>query len=212
MNQRVDNTIIRQFARLLVFSTNDWDEDMESKIKTFFSFGLNFLKNPLRNASIMPSSQFASRAILHGVDFSHIDTIVELGPGTGVLTEEILKRCRPNTKILLIEIEKSYAKTLQNRYGDRVIVENKSAHLLGDILKKHGMNKADLIISGLPFLPKEMKDELFNSIKQHTNRGAIFRFFTYMPPIMKQIYKDLPIRKISFVLRNFPPVWIYGIN
>ena len=182
------------------------------KLKNLFLFGFNFLRNPLRNASITPSSNVAARAMLSGIDFSKIGVIVELGPGTGVFTEEILKKCLPDTKVILIEIEESYIKLLQKKFGDKIIVEKTSAHLFDSILIKHNIQKTDLIISGLPFMLGGVEEKLFESIKKHTEMGAIYRFFTYNPPAMKQTYKNLPIREISFVLKNFPPLWIYGIN
>ncbi len=176
-------------------------------------FAWNFLCHPVRNASLIPSSTFASKAMLHGIDFSSVQTVVELGPGTGVFTEEILKRCKPSTKVLLIELERDYVTLLQRKFGNRVVVENASAHLLDSILAKHGITKVDLIISGLPFsLPHEVKEQLFASLCAHTKRGTQYRFFTYNPPLMKRVYAGLPIHKISFVSRNLPPLWVYGIN
>ena len=83
---------------------------------------------------------------------------------------------------------------------------------LEKVMRKHGITNIDLIISGLPFLPKETKKKVFKAIKKQTDKGAKFRFFTYMPPIMKKVYKDLPVEKKSFVLKNVPPMWVYGIN
>ncbi len=176
-------------------------------------FAWNFLCHPVRNASLIPSSSFASKAMLEGVDFSTVKTVVELGPGTGVFTEEILKRCTPGTKILLIELEKDYVTLLQKKFGDRVIVESASAHLLDAILAKHGVTEVNLIVSGLPFsLPHEVKEKLFASLAKHTSQGAHYRFFTYNPPLMKRAYANLPIHKLSFVPFNIPPMWVYGIN
>ncbi len=176
-------------------------------------FAWNFLCHPVRNASLIPSSTFASKAMLLGVDFSAVQTVVELGPGTGVFTEEILRRCKPNTKVLLIELEQDYVTLLRKKFGTRVVVENASAHLLDAILAKNGMTKVDLIVSGLPFsLPHEVKEKLFASLRVHIAHGTHYRFFTYNPPLMKRVYANLPIQKISFVARNFPPLWVYGIN
>ena len=176
-------------------------------------FAWNFLCHPVRNASLIPSSTFASKAMLHSIDFSSVQTVVELGPGTGVFTEEILKRCKPGTKVLLIELEQDYVTLLKKKFGDRVVVENASAHLLDAILARHGITTVDLIVSGLPFsLPHEVKEQLFASLRAHTERGTHYRFFTYNPPLMKHVYAHLPIRKISFVPRNLPPLWVYGIN
>jgi len=187
-------------------------ETRNRKGKDAFLFAKNFLNNPLRNASIMPSSSFACKAMLKGVDFSKIDSVVELGPGTGVFSGEIVKRCRPGTKIILIELEKSYVKSLREKFDNRVSVENQSAHFLDEILKKHGIEKPDLLISGLPFFEEAISPHLLKTIKSLTENGTIFRFFTYMPPAVKRVYKNLPIKMLDFVLRNIPPLWIFGIN
>ncbi|MDO8594325.1 MAG: rRNA adenine N-6-methyltransferase family protein [bacterium] len=176
-------------------------------------FALNFLRHPIRNASVIPSSVSACKAMVSGIDFSKINTVVELGPGTGVFTAEILKRCRTGTKIILVELEPTYVTLLRKKFGDRVIVEQASAHMFAALAAKHTEQPIGLIISGLPFsLPHGTKEKLFASIKEYTDRGVIYRFFTYNPPLMKRVYKSLPIRKISFVFRNFPPLWVYGIN
>ena len=181
-------------------------------LKDHVLFGVNFLRRPSINASIIPSSRYAGEALIDNIDFQNIDTIIELGPGTGAFTKVVLSRCKPETKIILIEIEKSYIAPLQNKFGARVIIENTSAHLLDSVLDKHGIEKADLMISGLPFLPEDMKSQFVQALSRQTDQGAIYRFFTYMPPIMNKGYSELPLRKKSFVLRNFPPMWIYGIN
>lgn len=185
---------------------------MNDKTKEHILFGVNFLKNPLRNASVIPSSVWARRAMLKNINFRSVHSIVELGPGTGTFTEEIIRRSKPGTKIILIEIEKSYVRLLRKKFGKRVIVENSSAHLLDEVLAKHGLERADLIISGLPFPPEKIKKQIFRSIRRQTDQGTIFRFFTYMPPVIKKVYKTLPIKKLFFVPRNFPPLWVFGIN
>jgi len=186
---------------------------MSKSVSELILFTINFLKNPLRNASVVPSSVFASREMINNIDFSSINTIIELGPGTGIFTKEIIRKCNPKTKIILIELEDTYISLLRSKFGERVIVENTSAHLLDEVLIKHKIEKADLIVSGLPFsLPHKVLEKLCKSIKKQTDNGAIYRFFTYMPPIMKLAYTNLPIREVSFVPRNFPPLWVYGIN
>lgn len=176
-------------------------------------FTLNYLLHPLRNASLIPSSSFAAAAMLESIDFSALQTVVELGPGIGVFTEELVKRCRLDAKIILFEIEPAYVKLLKERFGERVIVERQSAALFREVTARYTEKPIDLIISGLPFsLPKDTKAKLFESLRVCTARGTIYRFFTYNPPVMKRVYRGLPIRKISFVLRNFPPLWVYGIH
>ena len=68
------------------------------------------------------------------------DLIIEVGPGTGTLTEELLAT---QAKILAVEIDKSLAELLRTRFASR---EN-FALILGDALAgKHELN-AELLIA-----------------------------------------------------------------
>lgn len=181
-----------------------------NETKLFFK---QFFKKPLANASIIPSSKAAAKAIVQDINFSKADVIVELGPGTGCITEEILRHAKPKTKIILVEIETIYVNHLRKKFGNKIIIEQTSAHLLENILQKHNIRKIDVIISGLPFaMPTIIFQKIIASIKAQTDKGTILRYLTYMPPIMKRHYKKLPIQKKAFVLKNFPPLWVYGVN
>lgn len=175
-------------------------------------FLLNFIKNPLRNASVIPSSKTASKAILTGLDWDRINTVVELGPGSGTFTREILTRCNPGTNVVLIELEDSFVDLLRTKFGGKVKVVHDSAHRMNEILHELNLPHADLIVSSLPFLQKKISRQIFEAILQQTKQGAAFRFFTYMPPVMKWFYQGMPLHKVKFVLKNIPPMWIYGIN
>lgn len=180
-------------------------------MKNLLLFAWNFFRNPIRNASLLPSSKSASELMLTGIDFSKVNTLVELGPGTGVFTAEILRKARPGTRIILIELEASYINPLRQQFGEQVIVEQANANQMEQILAKHGIDRVDLIVSGLPYTISN-KEQLLDSILKVTGQGTIFRFFTYFPPIMKRVYHRLPVRKIAFTPSNFPPLWVYGIN
>ncbi len=175
-------------------------------------FFKNFFKNPLQNASVIPSSKASSRAMLKGIDFDKVAVVVELGPGNGVFTKQILKQVKLGTKIIVFEIEPTYLELLKNKFGNQILLVNKGAHLVEDTLKELGIDKVDVLISGLPFLKGEIKQKTDDTILSLTQQGTIYRFFTYMPNIMKKVYKDLPIEKKYFEFRNIPPLWVYGIN
>lgn len=185
---------------------------MLKNLKESVLFFSKFFKNPLMQASITPSSKYASEAMIKKIDFSTISSIIELGPGNGVFTNEILKKCMPETKVILMEVDESYLNILRKKFPQRVHIENVSAHRMDEIMAKHQLIKVDLIISGLPFLPPKIKIITERLIKEQIEKGTIFRFFTYMPPVMKKVYKNFKTRHVAFVFRNIPPLWVYELN
>ncbi|MCX6823962.1 MAG: SAM-dependent methyltransferase [candidate division SR1 bacterium] len=147
--------------------------------------------------------------MIKGIDWENIHSVIELGAGTGIFTEYICKHAKPGTKIIVIEIEEVYAKILQDKFKGNIIVEKDDVKNIGNIRQKHHIEKIDLVISGLPFIPAE---SIHQKIKTYTSQGTIFRSFTYQPSVFKKQYADFPIRKIGFSFLNIPPARVYGIN
>lgn len=80
------------------------------------------------------------------IDFKTAKFLVELGPGTGVFTTEILKRALPDAKIFVIELNDNFYNLLTEKIKDsRVVLLNKSADQLDVILKEHGVDHVDAI-------------------------------------------------------------------
>jgi phospholipid N-methyltransferase len=73
-------------------------------------------KNRKRNASITPSSRFLAKQMIKNIDWTSIHSVIELGAGTGIFTQYILKHVLPGTKIIIIEIEEAYVKLLQEKF------------------------------------------------------------------------------------------------
>ncbi|PCJ81456.1 MAG: hypothetical protein COA49_05010 [Bacteroidetes bacterium] len=172
-----------------------------------------FLRQPKVNASITPSSKRAAREMVSGLDLGVMKYVVELGPGTGVFTDILYERLPKDCKVLLIELEEEYIQPLKEKYDDRFEVIKCSACQLSKLLMERGVTHVDLVISGLPYtLPNEVKDPLFNTLAELTQKGTCMRWFTYFPFWMKKHYTKFPLRKASFVAWNFPPMWIYTVN
>ena len=54
--------------------------------------------------SLIPSSRFLVNDVLNQVDWDKARVIVEYGPGVGGITAEILRRMRPDARLIAIEI------------------------------------------------------------------------------------------------------------
>ena len=172
-----------------------------------------FIKQPKVNASITPSSKRAARAMLRGLDLSQMKYVVELGPGTGVFTDLLSLRLPKDCRVLLIELEESYIKNLEEKYDDRFEVIQSSACELDKILAERCVQNVDLVVSGLPFnMPNEAKKKLQSTLLNLTSNGTCMRWFTYFPWLMKKHYRQFEMSKACFVAWNFPPMWIYTVN
>src|SRR2546430_849385 len=88
----------------------------ESLLKSNLVFLLKFLRHGTTIASIWPSSKALSRATINQVDFERAQVIVELGAGTGPITDAIMERLKPHTRFIAIERDADFAKILRDRF------------------------------------------------------------------------------------------------
>lgn len=72
--------------------------------------------------------------------------ILEIGPGNGKLTDEIIRKKSPK-KMTIVEIDKDLVKFLIGKYSEYAFVDI----INDDILKFRISNKYDLVISNLPY-------------------------------------------------------------
>src|SRR6201996_7863456 len=114
-------------------------------------FFRNFFRHPRMLGSIIPSSRFLIKQILEPIDWDKARVIVEYGPGVGGITAEILRRMRPDAKLIAIEMNPDFVNFLKKSLVDpRIEVVQGSAADVNEIMKQLGLTKADYIISGIP--------------------------------------------------------------
>ena len=116
-----------------------------------FQFLVEFIKNRRAVGSIVPSGKPLINKMLKTIDFSKPVTIVELGPGTGPLTREVLKRMNSESKLISIETNPKFQKILEALQDSRYTPLHGSAETLGNILEAKNILKPDYILSSLPF-------------------------------------------------------------
>ena len=82
------------------------------------------LANPLRVGYLVPSSPFLTRQTASQLDYSRPRVIVELGPGEGCHTREIVKRMGPDSRLVLFEVDPEFVSHLRRQFreDDRVTV------------------------------------------------------------------------------------------
>jgi len=167
-----------------------------------------FLKHGIRIASITPSSLTLSRAMTKDLRYDTAKIIVELGPGTGVMTTEILKKMRPRTRLLLVENDPDFCRILRERFPEAEIIEG-SAKDLTTHLATRGITQVDEIVCGLP-LALLKKERIFAEIAKCLSPSGTMWQLTEIPWLFLPAYKK-HFHNVRFhqVLSNIPPGGYY---
>lgn len=175
-------------------------------------FFKTYLKERKQIGSWMPSSRFLVKKMCKKIDFSSAVNIIELGPGTGVFTKEILSLARKDAKIFVFELNEDFYKLLQNKFkDDRIILVNRSAEHLEDVLNEHGVQKVDAILSSLPLavIPDEIKKNILDSAYLVLKQGGKYIQYQYTLNAKKLLEQRFGKLKMSFASFNIPPAFIY---
>ena len=178
-----------------------------------------FVRQPFRTGTVVPSSQGLAELMVEDMGLASADTVVELGPGTGVFTRVIARHVRPETLVLAFEIDAALADELQLRMP-AVRVVNDSAETLPDHLRVNGREAADAILSGLPWanFSAELQRRLLQAVIRGLRQGGRFATFAYIPaayfPTGRRFRALLEasfarVQTTRVVYRNFPPAFVY---
>nr|WP_207388263.1 ribose ABC transporter permease [Lichenihabitans psoromatis] len=204
-----------------------FDVDRPSKVKPNAYRGFRWkdearfiktwLESPLTTGAVSPSSRSLSRMMARYVDPSIPGPIIELGPGTGPVTDALIRRGVAPERLVLVEFEPAFCKLLSRRYPGCRVVQG-DAYALGATLSGLLFDPAAAIVSSLPLLtrPERQRYDLLGDAFALMRPDAPFIQFTYglTSPIPRQHREnDLGFdAKVSApVWLNLPParVWIY---
>lgn len=167
------------------------------------------LANPLRVGYLVPSSPFLTRNTASRLDFSRPRVVVELGPGEGCHTRQILRRMDSQSRLILFELDHEFVRHLrrQFRHDERVTVLQSDALHIGEALRGLGHEQCDYVVSGIPFsvIEKSAREKILLRIAGVMARDA--RFIAYQ--LTTQLCEEEAIFSLdrkSFCALNFPPI------
>lgn len=175
-------------------------------------FARNFFKNPRMLGSVIPSSRFLVEQLLRDIRWQDARVIVEYGPGVGTISEEILKRMRPDATLLVFEINDEFVEVLTSRFTDpRLRVVHRSAADVVDVLREMGLGRADYVIAGIPFSimsENERQTVLRRTYEALRNGGAllVYQFSTRVRRDLEAIFGRV---HQLFELRNILPARVF---
>lgn len=173
----------------------------------------SWIERPLVTGAVTPSSKMLARTMASYVDPRVPGPVIELGPGTGPVTDALIRRGVAQDRLVLVEYNPDFCKLLKRRFPKATIIQG-DAYDIRDALDGVLAEPGAAVISSLPLFtkPLELRVELLNAVHELTHPNAPFIQFTYavVPPIPKNP-KRYTVTGSNRVWLNFPParVWVY---
>jgi len=163
-----------------------------------------WIANPQRMGAVAPSSPRLANAMADWLPADPDSFVLELGPGTGVVTEALLQRGLPQERLVAIEQNANMARALREKYPRAQVIAG-DAWKLDDLLRRRRepVEKVGAVISSLPLLnfPREDAERLAEKIRGVLEPNGKWVQFTY------RIHKLRPRGTNSFKLRATKIVW-----
>lgn len=176
----------------------------------------SWIENPRGVGAVSPSGPALARTMANFVDLSREGPIVELGPGTGPVTQALLEHGVPPSRLLLVEYETSFCDLLRTRFPGVEVVQG-DAYGLKKTLDGKLQGPVASVVSSLPLLnqPEADRLRLLDQSFDMMGPGGVFIQFTYglFSPIPLKRHPGRPaiVGEAAPVWLNIPParVWRY---
>lgn len=172
-------------------------------------FLYKFIQSPTSIGSVVPSSRFLVEAMVRHVDWRSVRTVVELGAGTGVITQYIQKLKHSECRAIIFESDPQLLKRLQKSYP--TLCYSSNAEDIYPIIKNLGLHPVDCVISSLPFanFNQDSRDKIMDGVEALLKPGGRFVAFQYSLQMRKQLAERFEQVDVDFVPFNLPPAFVY---
>jgi phosphatidylethanolamine/phosphatidyl-N-methylethanolamine N-methyltransferase len=173
----------------------------------------SWMEKPLSIGAVTPSGKVLARTMAQYVEPGSPGPVIELGPGTGPVTEALVAHGVDPSRLVLVEFNPNFCQLLRKRFPAATVVRADAYKLRGAVAALV-QQPAAAIVSGLPLVTKPMRARLrlLHEAFGLMRPGAPFIQFTYavMAPIPKAL-TGVSAEASERIWMNVPParVWVY---
>ena len=210
--------------RLFEQKRDDIGKKIEERIKQFelkrglrlddeVHFIRSWIERPLSTGAVAPSGKILARAMARCVDPHSTGPVVELGPGTGPVTEALVESGVDPARLVLVEFNPAFCRILRARFPEATLVQG-DAYSMRRLLETLLFQPAAAVVSGLPLItkPVKMRLRLIRDAFDLMVPGAPFVQFTYAvaSPLPRR-FGGFSVEASERIWMNIPParVWVY---
>lgn len=171
----------------------------------------------MQMASVLPSGQALARMMISAMP-SKTDCVIELGAGTGVITEALLEHGVSAAQLLVLELNATMHAILRRRFPQAQVLCADARHV-GELAWRTGVlapEGADAVLSslGLLTMPPTLQRDILSAALAVLSPGGVFVQYTYgwRSPLHEQVRRELGLRctRIGTVWRNLPPAQVFA--
>jgi phospholipid N-methyltransferase len=163
--------------------------------------------------------------------------ILEVGPGTGAVTDAIIQAMQPGDRLVLVERNEQFVARLRTRLADEPAfrrVANQITLMHASVEELAEDQGFDLIVSGLPLnnFSVQLVEQILGKLRRLLARGGTLSFFEYVAirrakslvssraererlrgigRVMEQVLRSNEIHR-DVVLANVPPAWVHHVR
>jgi phosphatidylethanolamine/phosphatidyl-N-methylethanolamine N-methyltransferase len=176
-------------------------------------FFKGWIDKPKTVGSIIPTSSVTARRMASIIDTASGLPVLEVGPGTGVITKAILARGVRPENLTCVEYAHDFVLHLRRNYPGIDVIEG-DAFDLETTLGDKANATFDSVVSGVPLLnfPVATRVKYVESLLDRMPGGRPIVQLTYGPksPVPPGL-GDYTVERFDFIIRNIPPttLWIY---
>ena len=187
---------------------------LEDRLADEARFIKTWLDSPILTGAVSPSGRVLARLMARAVDPAECGPVIELGPGTGPITQALLSRGVDAKRLLLVEYDGAFCRLLRKRFPDVQVVQA-DAYDLRRSLTGVLTEPAAAIVSSLPLLtkPDAQRMSLIDDVFALMAPSGSFVQFTYgmRSPVPRAAALDYDAQVSAPVWFNLPParVWVY---
>ena len=178
----------------------------------YWMFLRELARAPLRTGAIAPSSAALATLMASQID-PHAGYIVELGPGTGRLTEALLERGVPEHRLIAVEANPRFAELLAKRFPRTLLRSARAEELWREPLPHQ--DEVTAVVSGIPLpaLGLQGQAAILRDWYAALPRARGFYQFSYSPvsPVPAGRLREwgLELTRLGAIVFNVPPAAVY---
>jgi phosphatidylethanolamine/phosphatidyl-N-methylethanolamine N-methyltransferase len=178
-----------------------------------FRFFRTWLEKPKLTGAVAPSGKALARAMAAPVPLDNDLPVLELGPGTGVVTAALIERGIKPERIVVVEFNPDFCTLIGERYRGVNVVQGDAYDLDATLPARFGGPFA-AVVSSLPLLNQPYDDRLrliSSAIGRALPASGYIQFSYGFGPPVKPVPGRFGVTQTALVLANIPParVWRY---